>query len=165
MAAKDKEAAALPEGQAEKPRKKSRIKRIVIILAILLMTLGGAGLGRFLLRGACGGVGGRMEPAPERPGVHDPRHAAEDAGTGAAPPRDRLDVAVGPGDEGVKLAVGGGVLDGAGVERGRGGRGVECRLAQGGDVLVGRGAGTRGRPERGGVGRGGGARKGDGEGG
>ena len=47
MAAKDKEAAALPEGQAEKPRKKSRIKRIVIILAILLMTLGGAGLGAY----------------------------------------------------------------------------------------------------------------------
>ena len=46
MAAKEKEA-ALPEGQAEKPRKKSRIKRIVIILAILLMTLGGAGLGAY----------------------------------------------------------------------------------------------------------------------
>ena len=44
---KDKEAAALPEGQAEKPRKKSRLKRIVIILAILLMTLGGAGLGAY----------------------------------------------------------------------------------------------------------------------
>lgn len=44
---KDKEAAALPEGQAEKPRKKSRLKRIVIILAILLMTLGGAGIGAY----------------------------------------------------------------------------------------------------------------------
>lgn len=44
---KDKEAGALPEGQAEKPRKKSRLKRIVIILAILLMTLGGAGLGAY----------------------------------------------------------------------------------------------------------------------
>ena len=44
---KDKDAAALPEGQAEKPRKKSRLKRIVIILAILLMTLGGAGIGAY----------------------------------------------------------------------------------------------------------------------
>ena len=44
---KDKEAVDLPEGQAEKPRKKSRLKRIVIILAILLMTLGGAGLGAY----------------------------------------------------------------------------------------------------------------------
>lgn len=43
---KDKEA-ALPEGQAEKPKKKSRIKRLVIILAILTMTLGGAGLGAY----------------------------------------------------------------------------------------------------------------------
>ena len=48
MAAKDKDKeAALPEGQAEKPRKKSRLKRIVIILAILLMTLGGAGIGAY----------------------------------------------------------------------------------------------------------------------
>lgn len=39
--------AALPEGQAEKPKKKSRAKRIIIILAILLMTLGGAGLGAY----------------------------------------------------------------------------------------------------------------------
>ena len=44
---KDKDAAALPEGQAEKPRKKSRLKRIVIILAILLMTLGGVGIGAY----------------------------------------------------------------------------------------------------------------------
>ena len=44
---KDKDAEALPEGQAEKPRKKSRLKRIVIILAILLMTLGGAGIGAY----------------------------------------------------------------------------------------------------------------------
>lgn len=43
---KEKEA-ALPEGLAEKPKKKRRIKRIVIILAILLMTLGGAGLGAY----------------------------------------------------------------------------------------------------------------------
>ncbi|WP_022655309.1 flagellar basal body-associated FliL family protein [uncultured Desulfovibrio sp.] len=48
MAAKDtKEATALPEGQAEKPKKKSRIKRLVILLAILLMTLSGAGLGAY----------------------------------------------------------------------------------------------------------------------
>lgn len=50
MAAKDnnkEKEAALPEGLAEKPKKKRRIKRLVIILAILLMTLGGAGLGAY----------------------------------------------------------------------------------------------------------------------
>ena len=47
MAAKEKEAPALPEGQAENPKKKSRVKRLVIILAILLMTLSGAGLGGY----------------------------------------------------------------------------------------------------------------------
>ncbi|OXS29448.1 MAG: flagellar basal body protein FliL [Desulfovibrio sp. MES5] len=47
MAAKEKEAPALPEGQAEIPKKKSRVKRIVIILAILLMTLSGAGIGGY----------------------------------------------------------------------------------------------------------------------
>lgn len=49
MAAKDnkEKEAALPEGQAEKPKKKSRAKRLVIILAILLMTLGGAGAGAY----------------------------------------------------------------------------------------------------------------------
>ncbi|WP_291440254.1 flagellar basal body-associated FliL family protein [Desulfovibrio sp.] len=47
MAAKEKDAPALPEGQAENPKKKSRLKRIVIILAILLMTLSGAGLGGY----------------------------------------------------------------------------------------------------------------------
>ena len=47
MAAKDKEAKALPEGQAENPKKPSKAKRIVIILAILLMTLSGAGIGAY----------------------------------------------------------------------------------------------------------------------
>ena len=49
MAAKDnkEKEAALPEGQAEKPKKKSKLKKIVILLAILLMTLGGAGLGAY----------------------------------------------------------------------------------------------------------------------
>lgn len=49
MAAKDsvRENPALPEGQAEKPRKKSKAKRLVILLAILLMTLSGAGLGAY----------------------------------------------------------------------------------------------------------------------
>lgn len=41
--AKNEAEAALPEGQAEKPRKKSRAKRIVIILVLLLITLGLAG--------------------------------------------------------------------------------------------------------------------------
>ena len=47
MAAKEKEAKALPEGQAESPKKPSKAKRIVIILAILLMTLSGAGIGAY----------------------------------------------------------------------------------------------------------------------
>ena len=47
MAAKEKEAKALPEGQAENPKKASKAKRIVIILAILLMTLSGAGIGAY----------------------------------------------------------------------------------------------------------------------
>lgn len=49
MAAKEnkEKEAALPEGQAEKPKKKSRAKKIVIILAILLMTLGAAGFGAY----------------------------------------------------------------------------------------------------------------------
>ena len=47
MAAKDKEAKALPEGQAENPKQPSKAKRIVIILAILLMTLSGAGIGAY----------------------------------------------------------------------------------------------------------------------
>lgn len=47
MAAKENKEAALPEGQAEKPRKKSRAKKIVIILTILLMMLGGCGLGAY----------------------------------------------------------------------------------------------------------------------
>lgn len=40
---KNEAEAALPEGQAEKPRKKSKTKRIVIILFLLLITLGLAG--------------------------------------------------------------------------------------------------------------------------
>lgn len=47
MAAKDREAGALPEGKAEKPKKKSRLKKIVILTVILVMTLGGAGLGAY----------------------------------------------------------------------------------------------------------------------
>lgn len=47
MAAKEKESKALPEGQAENPKKGSKVKRIVIILAILLITLSGAGIGGY----------------------------------------------------------------------------------------------------------------------
>lgn len=49
MAAKDakEKEAALPEGQAEKPRKKSKAKRLVILLTILLMTLAAAGGGAY----------------------------------------------------------------------------------------------------------------------
>ncbi len=47
MAARDskEKEAALPEGQAEKPKKKSKVKRLVIILTILLMTQAAAGGG------------------------------------------------------------------------------------------------------------------------
>lgn len=44
--AKEKEA-ALPEGQAEKPKKKSKAKRLVIIIVLLLMILCGGGMGAY----------------------------------------------------------------------------------------------------------------------
>lgn len=49
MAAKDakEKELALPEGQAEKPKKKSRKLKIVIILTILIMILGGGGAGAY----------------------------------------------------------------------------------------------------------------------
>ena len=49
MAAKDnkEKEAALPEGQAEKPKKKSRGKKLVFILALLIMILGAAGVGAY----------------------------------------------------------------------------------------------------------------------
>lgn len=49
MAAKDnkEKEAALPEGQAEKPKKKSRAKKLVFLLALLLMILGAAGVGAY----------------------------------------------------------------------------------------------------------------------
>lgn len=43
---KDKEN-ALPEGQAEKPKKKSRAKKLIIIFALLFLILGCAGLGAY----------------------------------------------------------------------------------------------------------------------
>lgn len=89
MAAKDtKEAPALPEGQAERPKKKSRIKRLVILLAILLMTLSGAGLGAYwwlYLRTPSSGTSSTppksAAPAPAAPGA--PANAG--AGQPAAP--------------------------------------------------------------------------------
>ncbi|MDE5832841.1 MAG: flagellar basal body-associated FliL family protein [Desulfovibrio sp.] len=45
---KDKEKdIALPEGQAEKPKKKSRAKKLIIIFALLFLILGCAGLGAY----------------------------------------------------------------------------------------------------------------------
>ncbi len=76
MAAKEKEAKALPEGQAENPKKPSKAKRIVIILAILLITLSGAGIGAywwFFLR----------TPSAASSAPHD-APAGEAAGKGAA---------------------------------------------------------------------------------
>ncbi|WP_165079419.1 MULTISPECIES: flagellar basal body-associated FliL family protein [unclassified Desulfovibrio] len=85
MAAKDKDKeAALPEGQAEKPRKKSRLKRLVIILAILLMTLGGAGIGAYwwlFLRTPVDEV----PAAPAEAGAEAPQGAPGKAPAPAAP--------------------------------------------------------------------------------
>lgn len=47
MAAKENKDAALPEGQAEKPKKKSRAKKLVIILTLLFIIFGGAGAGAY----------------------------------------------------------------------------------------------------------------------
>lgn len=71
MAAKEKESKALPEGQAENPKKPSKIKRIVILLAILLMTLSGAGAGAywwFYLRTPSSGAAAPHEAAPAKAG-------------------------------------------------------------------------------------------------
>lgn len=83
MAAKEKESKALPEGQAENPKKPSKVKRIVILLAILLITLSGAGAGAywwFYLRTPSSGTPAPHEAAPAKtgekgapatPGAHD----------------------------------------------------------------------------------------------
>lgn len=49
MAVKDtkEKEGALPEGQAEKPKKKSKAKKIVVILALLFLILGSAGMGAY----------------------------------------------------------------------------------------------------------------------
>ena len=106
MAAKDKEAKALPEGQAENPKKPSKAKRIVIILAILLMTLSGAGIGAywwFFLR----------TPSAASSAPHD-APAGEAAGKGAAGQ---------PGAAGAGGAGGGHGGAGAGATGGAGGAG------------------------------------------
>ena len=106
MAAKEKEAKALPEGQAENPKKPSKAKRIVIILAILLMTLSGAGIGAywwFFLR----------TPSAASSAAHD-APAAEAAGKGAAGQ---------PGAAGAGGAGGGHGGAGAGATGGAGGAG------------------------------------------
>ncbi len=106
MAAKDKEAKALPEGQAENPKKPSKAKRIVIILAILLITLSGAGIGAywwFFLR----------TPSAASSAPHD-APAGEAAGKGAAGQ---------PGAAGAGGAGGGHGGAGAGATGGAGGAG------------------------------------------
>ena len=106
MAAKDKEAKALPEGQAENPKKPSKAKRIVIILAILLITLSGAGMGAywwFFLR----------TPSAASSAPHD-APAGEAAGKGAAGQ---------PGAAGAGGAGGGHGGAGAGATGGAGGAG------------------------------------------
>ena len=106
MAAKEKEAKALPEGQAENPKKPSKAKRIVIILAILLITLSGAGIGAywwFFLR----------TPSAASSAPHD-APAGEAAGKGAAGQ---------PGAAGAGGSGGGHGGAGAGATGGAGGAG------------------------------------------
>lgn len=73
MAAKEnkEKEAALPEGQAEKPKKRSKIKRLVIILVILILTLACAGGGAYwwLYLREPGGAGAPVaeEAAPTAP--------------------------------------------------------------------------------------------------
>ena len=84
MAAKDKDAKALPEGQGEKVKKPSKLKRIVIILAILLILLAGGGAGGywwFFMRTPAAG-GDALEGAPGA----QPAAASGESGGGAAAP-------------------------------------------------------------------------------
>ena len=117
MAAKDKEAKALPEGQAETPKKPSKAKRIVIILAILLITLSGAGIGAywwFFLR----------TPSAASSAPHD-APAGEAAGKGAAGQ---------PGTAGAGGSGGGhGGAAGAGATGGAGGAG-DARIERQSDL-------------------------------
>ena len=117
MAAKEKEAKALPEGQAENPKKPSKAKRIVIILAILLMTLSGAGIGAywwFFLR----------TPSAASSAPHD-APAGEAAGKGAAGQ---------PGAAGAGGSGGGhGGAAGAGATGGAGGAG-DARIERQSDL-------------------------------
>lgn len=117
MAAKEKEAKALPEGQAENPKKPSKVKRIVIILAILLMTLSGAGIGAywwFFLR----------TPTAASSAPHD-APAGEAAGKGAAGQ---------PGSGGAGGSGGGhGGASGAGGTGGAGGAG-DARIERQSDL-------------------------------
>ena len=117
MAAKDKEAKALPEGQAENPKKPSKVKRIVIILAILLITLSGAGIGAywwFFLR----------TPSAASSAPHD-APAGEAAGKG---------VAGQPGTAGAGGSGGGhGGAAGAGATGGAGGAG-DARIERQSDL-------------------------------
>lgn len=117
MAAKEKEAKALPEGQAENPKKPSKAKRIVIILAILLITLSGAGIGAywwFFLR----------TPSASSSAPHDAT-AGEAAGKGAAGQ---------PGSGGAGGSGGGhGGASGAGGAGGAGGTG-DARIERQSDL-------------------------------
>ena len=117
MAAKDKEAKALPEGQAENPKKPSKVKRIVIIVAILLITLSGAGIGAywwFFLR----------TPSAASSAPHD-APAGEAAGKGAAGQ---------PGTAGAGGSGGGhGGAAGAGATGGAGGAG-DARIERQSDL-------------------------------
>ncbi len=98
MAAKDtREAPALPEGQAEKPKKKSRVKRLVILLAILLMTLSGAGLGAYWWLFLRTPGSAPHAPAPAKNEAPAPAASATPAKAGAGQPASPAAPASGAG--------------------------------------------------------------------
>ena len=79
MATRDKEAAALPEGQAEKPKKKSRAKKIVILLCIILMlgALGGGAYWWFFMKPPAAEMPGETSKAEEAPPAQPAESAAQ----------------------------------------------------------------------------------------
>lgn len=94
MAAKDskEKEAALPEGQAEKPKKKSKAKRLIIIFTILLMILAAGGGGAYwwlYMREPAQ----EIEPEPPSAAVEQPESGErpDSAQRGAPSPNARIE--------------------------------------------------------------------------
>ena len=122
MATKEKESKALPEGQAESPKKTSKVKRIVIILAILLITLSGAGIGAywwFFMRTPSSAASASATPA-----------ATDAAGKGAA---GHAGAGAGGANGGASGHAGAGGAGGASGAGGSGGAG-DGRIERQGDL-------------------------------